>query len=90
MKITKMRIYIKEDFPEYCIDDCYHPGSCDQDVKAWVKDLKLSANKKDLVKYLKGFGAWEDSELKNHQSNLMRLLWLIAGDITNQGEFIFE
>ena len=67
---------------------CSHPGPCDLDVENLAQ---LPAIKKQLDKLpaelvaaeLKEYGAWDESELQNHPQNLIRLLWIACGDISD-------
>lgn len=65
-----------------------HSGQCDSDVLACMKKPyikrqldKLPADK--LISELSECGAWDENELKDHQSNLMRILWIAAGNIAD-------
>jgi hypothetical protein len=64
----------------------YHQGACDQDIDYLstiprIKD-QLSKLDPEIVKdELRGYGAWDDNELSDHDQNLKRLLWLACGDL---------
>lgn len=68
-----------------------HQGRCDSDV---IELLKVPAIKNQLKKItpedirdvLKEYGAWEDEELKNHENNLERLIWLASCNISEEKE----
>lgn len=65
---------------------CSHPGPCDADVKRAMQLPEIKEELKEidpdaLRKELSEYGAWEPSELKNHQTNLERILWIAAGNI---------
>lgn len=50
--------------------------------------IKRQLNKIDpalLAEELKEYGAWSEDELKDHDENLSRILWIACGDI-NEGE----
>ena len=36
---------------------------------------------KDLQDELREYGAWDEIQLQDHNANLMRILWIAAGDI---------
>lgn len=67
-------------------ESCAHPGQCDADVAA-LRDVP--AIRRQLAKIdpatvadsLREYGAWDDDELKDHDANLSRLLWVACGDI---------
>lgn len=66
-----------------CYRDCSHMGKCDDDVAFWVSELRpyLDELSADLVAaVLRPYGAWDTDELKDHEANLARLLWVAAGD----------
>ena len=65
-----------------------HPGRCDEDVAALLKDRNISwqiskLDPKVVKDELKEYGAWDDDELADHDANLARLVWLAAGDIVD-------
>lgn len=64
-----------------------HQGQCDEDVKGLMgelqdqlKNIDPQVLKEDLAEY----GAWDDAELSDHQENLMRLVWIAAGDVAER------
>jgi len=66
---------------------CSHSGPCDDDVERLSKlpaiARQLRKIKVDLlVGELEEYGAWDGEELKDHEQNLRRLLWLACGNIT--------
>lgn len=61
-------------------------GQCDRDVEELSHNPKIrrqldTINRKDLQDELREYGAWELSELHDHEENLQRILWIAAGDI---------
>lgn len=66
-----------------------HSGECDEDVRelSKVPAIAEQLTKIDpvlLSAELKEYGAWDDEERADHDQNLQRILWLAAGDITEQ------
>jgi len=66
-----------------------HSGECDDDVQELSKVPAIAEQlaKIDpalLAAELKEYGAWDDEERTDHDQNLQRILWLAAGDITEQ------
>lgn len=66
-----------------------HPGPCDRDVQALsrVPEIRRQLDKIDpetLRQELKEYGAWDAGELESHTDNLQRILWIAAGDITEE------
>jgi hypothetical protein len=66
--------------PQECIDDCSSSGRVDEAVKYWVNRLNFDAPSWLLREHLKQYGAWDKSELCNHQDNLERLIWVWSSD----------
>lgn len=65
----------------------YHPGVCDHD--AMQAASQIDTDPEFLVRFLKGYGAWNEEELKDHKQNLARLCWLACADIQERKEFWF-
>ena len=69
-----------------------HSGACDNDVAylrtlPHIKEQLDKIDPKDLSEELKGYGAWDDAELANHDDNIDRILWLACGDIVDGNGF---
>ena len=67
------------------IESASHQGDCDADVKALCarKDIASQTDKWDpekLKRELKEYGAWDEIELSDHDANIRRLVWILAGD----------
>jgi len=74
------------DLPADCIKDCSaRESDVSEAVGHWVKKLQLEAPPWLLREHLRGTGAWEPSELCDHQENLRRLLWIWACDCRESG-----
>jgi hypothetical protein len=66
-----------------------HQGQCLDDVRALaqmphIKTQLDSLDPSEVAKELKGYGAWDDEELADHDENMLRLLWIAAGDIKEE------
>ena len=66
-----------------------HPGRCDDDVKEGMQipAIKRQLKKIDpekLRKELREYGAWDETDLIDHNANLMRILWIAAGNIVEE------
>jgi len=74
------------ELPVHIIEMCPPSGSADSAI-AEMRTLaeviaELSAIDPEKLKMeLKEYGAWDDSELSNHNDNLDRILWLACLDI---------
>lgn len=67
----------------------YHQGECDGDIAELRKVPEIAEilgkiDKDTLRKELDEYGAWDEDELKDHDANLNRILWLACGDIVDQ------
>lgn len=65
---------------------CSHSGPCDADVellitKPYVKKQLDKLDPEKLKRELAEYGAWNDTELSYHNDNLLRWVWISAGDI---------
>lgn len=65
----------------------HHQGQCDDDVKflsqkPYIKRQLKKLDPQAVKEELKGYGAWSDKELEDHNQNLQTILWLMCGDIT--------
>lgn len=63
-----------------------HMGQCDNDIAALrqvpaIRRQLAKINPETLKDELRDYGAWDDSELADHDANLSRLLWVMCGDI---------
>lgn len=66
--------------------NCSHSGKCDNDVlstmqRPYVKKQLDAIPADKLIQELKEYGAWDEIELQDHNANLMRIVWIAAGDI---------
>lgn len=64
--------------PPECVSDCTGPGPADEAVAYWVRQLDFDGPAWLIREHLSGYGAWDSSELCDHQANLRRLLWTWA------------
>lgn len=64
----------------------YHAGQCDADIAALVEEPKI---KRQLAKLdpekirleLAEEGAWDETELADHEENLKRFLWIACAEV---------
>jgi hypothetical protein len=67
-----------------------HQGQCDNDIEAIRRydpgvESQLKALDPQKVKgELKGYGAWDDSQLEDEEENLNRVLWIACGNIVEE------
>ena len=72
-------------------ESCSHSGDCMADVVELMKKphIKKQLDELDpdkLRKELKEYGAWDNEELKDNEANKKRILWLAAGNITEEDD----
>jgi hypothetical protein len=66
-----------------------HQGPCDLDIRDL---LNVPAIRRQLDKIpaeliaeeLKDYGAWDETELSDHEANKARILWIACGDIVEE------
>lgn len=58
------------------LTDCGGPGRADEAVAYVRSRFAVTGDEGDCRGYLKGYGAWDDDELSDHDENLDRLVWL--------------
>jgi hypothetical protein len=64
----------------------YHAGDCENSIKQLLRHpairKQIDALDVETVKAeLREYGAWEETELLDHEFNKIRLLWLACADI---------
>jgi hypothetical protein len=78
--------------PGQCVIDCSHSGQCDEDVESWVERIKAQIESDSFLlkplpnlirAELKEYGAWSADELTNDEQNFRRLIWIAAGNISD-------
>jgi hypothetical protein len=65
---------------------CSHSGDCENDVKYLLQmpEIKRQFNKINpalIADELREYGAWDETDLQDHEQNKIRLLWIACGDI---------
>jgi hypothetical protein len=63
-----------------------HPGQCDDEVLVLSQHPLIveqigKIDKDVLAKVLREYGAWDDEQLKDHDENIQRLVWIAGCDI---------
>jgi hypothetical protein len=66
-----------------------HQGQCDADVLSLMAHPAIRRQLARiepalLARELREYGAWDTEQLSNHEDNLMRLVWIAAGDIAEE------
>lgn len=76
------REFLITDFPADAISDCSGPGSADDSVEYWVDRLDFRPAPDPVREYLKEFGAWDDTELRDDEQNRRRFFWSLMCDFS--------
>jgi len=71
------------------VNYCSQSGDMENNVletikKPYVKKQLQKLDPEKLAKELKEFGAWDETQLKDHNENLLRWVWLSACDISER------
>ena len=66
--------------PPECIADCSGRGDQTKNVEFWVERLNFDGPVELFKEHLKEYGAWDDEQLKDHDENKQRVLWIWACD----------
>ena len=68
-------------------ESCSHSGRCDDDVLSLSRSLNRQIAKispADIAADLKEYGAWDETELQDHDQNIQRILWIAACNISEK------
>lgn len=65
---------------------CSHQGECYYDCKDVLGELNLEIDPSLVRDELKEYGAWSDEELSDDNENLIKAVWIAAGDIKESKE----
>lgn len=71
------RVMVRE-LPDEAIRECSSQGDVSSAVEYWAKRLSFDPPGGYTREYLKGYGAWEESELNDEGANVQRALWIIC------------
>lgn len=68
------------------LEECGSPGQDASPAVTYVREnFDVTGDPADCAAYLRGYGAWDDTELQDHDTNLDRLVWLTGCSI-REGE----
>ena len=68
----------RRQLPLECINDCSGSGDRSRDVAYWVNRLQFDGPSWLFREYLREYGAWDRTELCDHNKNRERVLWIWA------------
>ena len=69
--------------------DCGGAGDASEAVDYVMRVYTVTGDESDCRAMLAGCGAWDESELADHDENLRRLVWLTGCDLRETGEAYF-
>jgi len=69
--------------------DCGASGDAGGAVDYVLTHYTVSGDEADCAAYLTGYGAWDEEELRDHDANLRRLIWLTGCALRESGEAYF-
>jgi hypothetical protein len=81
--------YAIRELPMDCVKQCSATGPVDDAVDYWVKSLQFDGPSWLIRQHLKGYGAWTEQQLCDHQANLRRLLWTWACSCKEGDELLY-
>ena len=75
--------------PYGAVDECSGPGRKDEAVSYWTQkvfNLKANADitEEALRRELREYGAWEEAELRDHNENERRIVWIACCDLKEE------
>lgn len=88
--------YIDLDLPQACVEECSTNGrDALPYVEDWMKDPDIkralgTLTHTDSIRILYEHDCWSDDELKDHQENLKRILWIAACDLAESWEYVLR
>ena len=77
MQVLKFKLHGETEFPQDLIDDAPSQGQFDDYAEYVLETYDVQVTLDDAIRYLSGYGAWEDKELRDDiELTKARLLWL--------------
>ena len=64
--------------PPECVAECSGSGDQYDTVKWWVEELNFDGPVDLFKEHLDDYGCWNDEQLKDHEENKIKVLWLWA------------
>ena len=75
---------------ELDLRDCGKSGDASQAVDYVISVYSITGDPTVCRGILSQYGAWEDDELLDHDTNLQRLVWLAGCDLEESNELYFS
>jgi hypothetical protein len=83
-KLTPYSVWSRRNTPRNFVKDCYHQGSCDSDVENYKHRFEI--DKEDLEFFKERLERYGIERNWTYATILAYTLWLMAGDITDEGK----
>lgn len=77
---------IEFQLPTQAVLDCHHQGDCEDDCRAWQKELNLGLDRNKMIAELTGYGL-DDVETWTNEKMETYCVWLASGNIQETSEF---
>lgn len=87
--VIKYKLNTEVELPQDFIDSIPSQGQADDSVRDIQALYDVQCDEKELIKFLSSYGAWSESELQDHGSNIDRLIWLSCLDCQEQRTLYF-
>lgn len=76
----EFKLHTEIELPQDMIDSVPSQGQADSAVADILDMYHIEVSLKDSIAFLKGYGAWDDSELQDLERNKERIVWLACLD----------
>lgn len=81
--------HLELEIPKFVVELIPLSGSADSAIEGIVSDVKVvpyldNIDKDSLAKELYEYGAWSTEELKDHEENIKRILWIKVLDYNEE------
>lgn len=80
MKVITFKLHQETKLPKNFINAIPKQGKADSYVDELLKKYRVKVSLEDSREFLKSYGAWDEEELSDLESNIQRLVWLACLD----------
>jgi hypothetical protein len=67
---------------------CGQPGPAEEAVEYIMAEYEITGDIDSCRKWLRAYGAWDEAQLSDHDTNLQRLVWLTGCGLC-EGETVY-
>lgn len=79
-KTINFKLHGETELPQEFIDSVPSSGAADDAVSELRQYYNIRVSETDLKRFLKSYGAWDESDLESYDDNVDRLIWLACLD----------